>query len=147
MFHCRAVGMGRDRDLPFLVVEFPFPLQAVYPIRLFVVPIVGQLILHIEKDEDTAGHPHGKARDVDGRESLVPDQIPEGDLEIVLQHGLPPFLDVKASIQILRNDAPVEEVDRALGKIGIGRGMGHHNDGCPRLMEHRQHPHDLFTVG
>jgi hypothetical protein len=48
-----------------------------------VEPVVAKLVLHPEQDKDAAGHANGQARDIDKCKSLVANNIPESDLEII----------------------------------------------------------------
>ena len=48
--------------------------------------IDGQLIANPEEDQQGAGNPERKSRNIDKREKPVPKDIPEGHNEVVLEH-------------------------------------------------------------
>ena len=53
----------------------PYPIDAV---SLFMEPVVAQLALHEEQDQQAAGDPDGQARDVDQGESFVFPNVSNG---------------------------------------------------------------------
>ena len=46
----------------------------------------------------------------------------------------------------LLEDLPVEHVDDPAREVGVGRRVGHHDDGRAFLVELAEHAHDFFAV-
>ena len=61
--------------------------HAIDPIRLSVVSIVTKFILNKEKNRETAGHRKCKSGDINERSQLVVDQGPQGNFQVVSDHG------------------------------------------------------------
>ena len=49
-------------------------------------PVIAFLIVYKIENQQAGGHADGETRDVDERVSLIPDEIPEGDFEIIFKH-------------------------------------------------------------
>ena len=45
--------------------------------------VVAELILNPQQNENAAGHADGQPGDIDRSKSLMPDDVPESDLEII----------------------------------------------------------------
>jgi hypothetical protein len=60
-------------------------------VTLFVEAVEAHLVRDIEQDQNAAGHADGKASDVDKGVSLVFLKVPEGDDQIISEHGLLPM--------------------------------------------------------
>jgi hypothetical protein len=52
-----------------------------------VESVVTQFILDPPQDENAASHADGQPGNIDCGEGLVADDVPYGDLEVVLKHG------------------------------------------------------------
>jgi hypothetical protein len=48
--------------------------------------IIAQLEFHVQKDQETSGHPDRQSHDIQKRESLVTPQIAKRDAQIVFYH-------------------------------------------------------------
>ena len=48
--------------------------------------IITEFVLHVQKDEHTAGKPNGKAQDIDSGIKFLTQKIPKSDFEIVFEH-------------------------------------------------------------
>jgi hypothetical protein len=53
-------------------------------------PVIAQFIVDIEENEDTAGNPDGKSRDVNERKPFVSPQIPPCDQNVIFNHEYTP---------------------------------------------------------
>jgi hypothetical protein len=67
--------------------------RSIYLVRKFVEPIIAQLVLHKKHYRYTASDADGKADYVDERESFVSQKVSKCNLEIILQHVLPPIFN------------------------------------------------------
>ena len=86
MIHCRAHTNRRVcRAHVMSVYEAKHP-RSIDLIRKFVEPVIAQLIVHIEHDRDAAGDADGETDDVDQRICFLPEEISQGDFEIVGNH-------------------------------------------------------------
>jgi hypothetical protein len=52
-----------------------------------MVVVVAGLLADEEEDDEAARHPDGQAHDVDERRTFVLFQAPQGDFEVVSEHG------------------------------------------------------------
>lgn len=53
---------------------------------IFMPAVIAELEMDIEEDKKAGRHPNGEPGYIDQGENFVFEQVPEGDLEIVLQH-------------------------------------------------------------
>jgi hypothetical protein len=70
-----------------MVLEIPVGYYLVDITIVAVEPVIGQFVMHPQKDEDAAGHPDGKAQQVAGGKTFVTEKVPPGYLKIILKHA------------------------------------------------------------
>jgi len=53
-------------------------------------PIIAEFVVDIYEDTDAAGHPYSQAGDIDDGVGLLSFEIPEGNLQVVVEHDYTP---------------------------------------------------------
>ena len=83
----RSHRRRRKRPPDFLLGDGRIDRDAVDAVGLFVKAVVAQFIAHEEGNDQAAGQPHRQPRHIDEGIALVLAQIPQGDFQVVFQHG------------------------------------------------------------
>ena len=87
-----ADGLGQDPGRPELMdlgvaLVRPVGGDPVDPVGVPVEAVVAELVDDVEHDENAGRDADGQAHDVDESVALMPGQVPQGDLQVVLEHG------------------------------------------------------------
>jgi len=81
----QQAGGGGTRDAAAVIVD-KILTYSIYMVRIGMVPVVLQLILHEQKDHQAAGHASSEAKGVDEREAFILPELAERNFQVVFEY-------------------------------------------------------------
>ena len=84
----RRAGQPPDAALVAGVAGAPVFSEAIDTVGLLMKSIIAQFVLHVQHDQQATRHPHRQPERVDEGVALVSPQVTQGNLQVVLDHGL-----------------------------------------------------------
>ena len=100
---------------------------------------------YIREDQQAAGKPYGKAKEISEEDEPVFEQAAECDLQVVINHGYTLYFPLYH--YIFQYSLSIQHTDDAVTVTGIMLGVGYHHDGSSLLIEVGEQRHYFITIG